>query len=134
MDTGLLSALIGLVGLVFALALFLWIRSKPTGSDLMKEISDVIHDGAMVFLKREYSILAIFIVVVFALLSWRIAPNTGFAFLGGAACSMLAGFFGMKVILQGNTRRPMSFYIMSIILVAVEKLHFPLSLVLNHRF
>ncbi len=104
MDTGLLSALIGLVGLVFALALFLWIRSKPTGSDLMKEISDVIHDGAMVFLKREYSILAIFIVVVFALLSWRITPNTGFAFLGGAACSMLAGFFGMKAATRANVR------------------------------
>ena len=72
MDTGLLSAVIGLIGLAFALMLFLWIRSKSTGTDLMKEISGVIHDGAMVFLKREYSILVIFIVIVFALLAWRI--------------------------------------------------------------
>jgi len=105
MDTGLLSALIGAVGLVFALGLFFWIRSKPTGTDLMKEISEVIHDGAMVFLKREYSILVIFIIVVFGLLYWKVEPSqTAFAFLGGAACSMLAGFIGMKAATRANVR------------------------------
>jgi K(+)-stimulated pyrophosphate-energized sodium pump len=104
MDIGLLAALIGLVGLVFALILFLWIRSKPAGTDVMKEISDVIHDGAMVFLKREYSILLIFVIVVFALLAWRIQLQTGLAFLGGAACSMLAGLIGMKAATRANVR------------------------------
>ncbi|UCD63296.1 MAG: sodium-translocating pyrophosphatase [Candidatus Zixiibacteriota bacterium] len=104
MSTGLLSAVIGLVGLAFALVLFTFIKRKPWGTDLMKEISDVIHSGAMVFLKREYSILVLFIVVVFALLAWRIQLNTGLAFLGGAACSMLAGFFGMKAATRANVR------------------------------
>ncbi len=105
MDTGILSAIIGAVGLVFALGLFFWIRSKPTGTDLMKEISEVIHDGAMVFLKREYSILVIFIAVVFGLLYWKVEPSTtAFAFLGGAACSMLAGFIGMKAATRANVR------------------------------
>jgi len=104
MDIGLLAVLIGVVGLVFALILFLWIRSKPAGTDVMKEISDVIHDGAMVFLKREYSILVIFVIVVFALLAWRIQLQTGLAFLGGAACSMLAGFIGMKAATRANVR------------------------------
>ena len=104
MDIGLLAVLIGLVGLVFALILFLWIRSKPAGTDVMKEISDVIHDGAMVCLKREYSILVIFVIVVFALLAWRIQLQTGLAFLGGAACSMLAGFIGMKAATRANVR------------------------------
>ena len=104
MDIGLLAVLIGLVGLVFALILFLWIKSKPAGTDVMKEISDVIHDGAMVFLKREYSILVIFVIVVFALLAWRIQLETGLAFLGGAACSMLAGFIGMKAATRANVR------------------------------
>jgi len=104
MDIGLLAVLIGVVGLVFALILFLWIKSKPAGTDVMKEISDVIHDGAMVFLKREYSILVIFVIVVFALLAWRIQLETGLAFLGGAACSMLAGFIGMKAATQANVR------------------------------
>ena len=67
METGVLSAIIGLVGLAFAVILFTFIRSKPAGTDVMKEISEVIHKGAMVFLKREYSILALFIIIVFAL-------------------------------------------------------------------
>jgi len=78
MDTGLLSVVIGVVGLVFAFLLFIWIKGKPTGTELMKEISDVIHAGAMVFLKREYSILVIFIIIVFALLSWKIQLEKGF--------------------------------------------------------
>ena len=103
-NVGLISAVIGLVGLLFALILFLWIRGKSTGTELMKEISDVIHDGAMVFLKREYSILAIFVVLVFILLFWRIGQETAMAFLGGALCSMLAGFFGMKAATRANVR------------------------------
>ena len=103
-NVGLISAVIGLVGLLFALTLFLWIRSKSTGTELMKEISEVIHAGAMVFLKREYSMLAIFIVVVFSLLFWKISHQTAMAFLGGAICSMLAGFFGMKAATRANVR------------------------------
>ncbi len=104
MGTGLISAVIGVVGLAFALILFTFIKNKPSGTDLMKEISGVIHDGAMVFLKREYSILAIFVILVFALLAWKIRLETGYAFLGGAACSMLAGFFGMKAATRANVR------------------------------
>jgi len=104
MNTGLMAALIGAVGLIFALILFLWIKSKPTGTDLMREISDIIHQGAMVFLKREYSILFIFIIAVFGLLAWKISAQTAYAFLGGAGCSMLAGFFGMKAATRANVR------------------------------
>ncbi|MFQ6007453.1 MAG: sodium-translocating pyrophosphatase [Candidatus Zixiibacteriota bacterium] len=104
METGLLAVLIGLIGLAFALLLFFWIKSQPTGTDLMKDISDTIHQGAMVFLRREYSILVIFIVIVFTLLWWRIQLPTALAFLGGAACSMLAGFLGMKAATRANVR------------------------------
>ena len=103
-NLGLWSAVIGVAGLVFALILFAWIKGKSAGNDLMKEISDTIHHGAMVFLRREYTILAIFIVVVFALLAWRIQLETGLAFLGGAACSMLAGFIGMQAATRANVR------------------------------
>jgi len=58
----------------------------------------------MVFLRREYSILAIFIIIVFALLAWRIGLQNGYAFLGGAVCSMMAGFFGMKAATRANVR------------------------------
>ncbi|MCP4685742.1 MAG: sodium-translocating pyrophosphatase [bacterium] len=104
MDTGLMAAGIGVVGLIFAILLFVWIKSRSTGNETMTEIAHVIHDGAMVFLKREYTILVIFIIIVFALLAWRIHLNTGLAFLGGTFCSMLAGFIGMKAATAANVR------------------------------
>ena len=102
--SGCLAALIGIIGFVFALILFLWIRGRDAGTDLMKEISEQIHDGAMVFLRREYTILVVFIAVVFGLLYWKIPGQTAFAFLGGAGCSMLAGFVGMKAPTRANVR------------------------------
>jgi K(+)-stimulated pyrophosphate-energized sodium pump len=104
MDTGLLSAGIGLVGLIFALLLFFWIRSKDAGNKTMQDIASQIQHGAMVFLRREYTILAVFIIIVFALLAWRIELETGFAFLGGALLSMLAGFIGMRAATSANVR------------------------------
>ena len=101
---GLISAAFGVAGLLFALILFLGIKRKSTGNELMTELSQTIHDGAMVFLKREYSILAIFIIIVFALLSWKISLFTAIAFISGACCSMLAGVFGMKAATRANVR------------------------------
>jgi K(+)-stimulated pyrophosphate-energized sodium pump len=94
----------GILGLVFALAIFGYIKRQPEGTDKMKEIAAAIHDGAMVFLKREYSILLVFIGVVFLLLFWKIAWQTAVAFLTGAACSMLAGFLGMNAATRANVR------------------------------
>ncbi len=104
MNYGILAAIIGVAGLVFALGLFMWIRSRSAGSDLMKEISEQIHKGAMVFLRREYSILIVFVIVVAVLLFWKIGQYSALAFLGGAACSMLAGFIGMKAATRANVR------------------------------
>jgi len=104
MNYGILAAIIGVAGMVFALGLFMWIRSRSAGSDLMKDISEQIHKGAMVFLRREYSILIVFVIVVAVLLFWKIGQYSALAFLGGAACSMLAGFIGMKAATRANVR------------------------------
>jgi len=104
MDIGLLAALLGVVGLLFAFFLFLLIKRKPAGTKQMIELAEVIHDGAMVFLKREYSILSIFIVVVFALLAWKIGIYTAICFISGAFCSMIAGVFGMQAATSANVR------------------------------
>jgi K(+)-stimulated pyrophosphate-energized sodium pump len=67
-------------------------------------IAEAIHTGAMAFLRREYSILVGFIVVVAALLSFAIGVRTALAFVTGALCSMLAGFVGMKAATKANVR------------------------------
>ena len=63
-----------------------------------------IHEGAMVFLKREYQILTVFVLLVFALLGWFINGSTALTFLAGAASSMLAGYFGMEAATRANVR------------------------------
>ncbi len=104
MDLGFFAAVLGAIGLIFALGLYLSIKRQSPGDQLMQDISGVIHRGAMVFLKKEYTILLIFICVVFVLLSWKIGTWTGVAFLSGAFCSMLAGFFGMNAATRANAR------------------------------
>ena len=68
--------MLGIVGLAFALGLFWYVKKQPRGNERMQELEGLIHDGAMAFLKREYSTLVIFIVIVFALLAWKINPFT----------------------------------------------------------
>ena len=96
--------ILGVIGLGVALAIYRYITAQSPGTDLMVEISDAIHEGAMVFLRKEYQILAVFIAVVFLLLLAFISFATSIAFLSGAACSMLAGFLGMKAATRANVR------------------------------
>ena len=94
----------GVGGLVVAFFIYLYISKQDAGNDKMKELAKLIHDGAMVFLKREYTILLGFIIIVAIFLYWKIAPQTALAYLAGAMCSMFAGFFGMKGATKANVR------------------------------
>ena len=95
---------IGLGGLLCSLLLYFYIKKSPAGTPEMVEISEAIHEGAMAFLKREYTILAGFIVIVFALLFAFVGAHTAYAFLAGAVCSILAGYTGMKAACHANVR------------------------------
>jgi K(+)-stimulated pyrophosphate-energized sodium pump len=98
------SPLLAVGGLVVALAIYIRLKGKPDGNEKMREISALIHDGAMVYLRRQYTILVIFVVVVAILLGVFINYYTAVAYIGGALSSMLAGFFGMKAATKSNVR------------------------------
>lgn len=95
---------VGLGGLLCSLLLYFYIKKSPAGTPEMVEISEAIHEGAMTFLKREYTILAGFIVIVFVLLFAFVGAHTAYAFLAGAVCSILAGYTGMKAACHANVR------------------------------
>jgi len=95
---------LGLVGLACAFLLYGYIKRNPSGTPQMVEICEAVHVGAMAYLRRQYSILAIFIIVVFALLSWAINVETASAYAAGALCSILAGFIGMSAATRANVR------------------------------
>ncbi|GIX46648.1 MAG: putative K(+)-stimulated pyrophosphate-energized sodium pump [Candidatus Tectimicrobiota bacterium] len=100
----LFAILLGVLGLATALGIYRYITRQPAGTTTMREIAEAIHEGAMVFLRKEYQILAIFIAVVFLLLGFAIGWTTAIAFGCGAICSMLAGWFGMQAATRANVR------------------------------
>jgi K(+)-stimulated pyrophosphate-energized sodium pump len=99
-----LAPVLGVLGLVMALLMYRYVKAQPAGSAAMIEISDQIHTGAMAFLRKEYSILVWFVIIVAVLLAAAIHPLTALAFVAGSVCSMLAGFFGMKAATRANVR------------------------------
>ncbi len=94
----------GIIGLIIAYIIYRIVLSHDAGSEKMIAIAELIHDGAMVFLKAEYKILGVFVVIVASLIFFLINHETAYAFLGGAGCSMFAGFFGMKAATRANVR------------------------------
>ncbi|UCF81052.1 MAG: sodium-translocating pyrophosphatase [Acidobacteriota bacterium] len=95
---------LGAIGLLIALSIHAWMGRLSAGTDKMKEISEAIASGAMVFLRREYQVLAVFEIVVFLVLGLSLGWKTAVAFLSGAVASMLAGFFGMRAATRANVR------------------------------
>jgi K(+)-stimulated pyrophosphate-energized sodium pump len=100
----IVAPLLGVVGLIIAYLIFLYVKKQPNGTPIMQEIEEMIHAGAMAFLKREYSVLVFVIAIVFLLLGFGISWKTAIAFVTGALCSMLAGFSGMTAATRGNSR------------------------------
>ncbi len=105
-----LIPLCGIAGLLFAWIRSAWISRQDPGDATMIRIAGHIREGAMAFLGREYRLLAIFVVVVAALLGWANAGAAHSSWLiavsvvTGAVCSGLAGFFGMRVATSANVR------------------------------
>jgi len=104
MNLILVGVVTGVIGILFVIYLAISVLKHTPGSEAMVSISDAIHEGAMAFLKREYKAISIFIVVLFAILSFGINIPTAIAYLIGALCSLSAGFLGMKIATRANTR------------------------------
>jgi len=104
MQIELLIPLSGIIALMFAVFLSLKVMKEKPGNELMQEISNMIEKGAMAFLKREYSVLIFFIIVVSLVLGWVRSPITSLSFVIGAICSGLSGLTGMKIATKANSR------------------------------
>ena len=111
----------GLVTVIFAILLARNVLRRDPGTPKMKEIGDMIFEGAWAFLKRQYStigmlslVIAVIIGVLVALMggergiegmtAFGIGWRTGVAFLVGAFCSAISGFIGMYIAVKSNVR------------------------------
>ena len=98
------------IALAFALFLYLKNASIKVTNPRMAEIAGYISEGAMAYLKRQYTVLAAFIVVMFIILivTPGLGLNTAICFVVGALFSIAAGFFGMKSATKSNVRTAQS--------------------------
>ena len=104
MDIIFLVPVAGLIGIIFAIILWVNVGKADAGTERMKEIADAIHEGAMAFMNREYKTLAVFAVVLFFVIGILIDWRTGICFIVGAVFSGTAGYVGMKVATLANVR------------------------------
>jgi len=126
MESILLAIAAGAVGLVAAALLAMRVLKQSQGNDEVKAIGDLIQEGSSAFLRKEYSILAVFVAIIFVILALFIdynildndkiaslseggamtseGPWTAISYIFGAIGSALAGFIGMSIAVRGNTR------------------------------
>ncbi len=95
---------LGVAGLAIAAGIYAYVTRQDQGSEVMIDLGQQIHDGAMAFLRREYTVLAVFVVIVAGLLGWTIGWNSAVAYVFGSLSSVAAGFAGMKAATRSNTR------------------------------
>ncbi|MCR4401275.1 MAG: sodium-translocating pyrophosphatase [Firmicutes bacterium] len=94
----------GALALAFVGYLISSVLAKDPGNATMRELSGAIHEGAMAFLKREYTVVFVFLVIVFVILVVGISPYSALAFALGAGASISAGFVGMQISTRANAR------------------------------
>ncbi len=109
MDLFFVAPLCAVLALVFAIFLVVDILKKDEGTDRMKEIAGAVKEGAAAYLRRQYSGVAVFFVIVFVLLlvlalNKHFSIFVPFAFLTGGLLSGLSGFFGMKIATNASAR------------------------------
>jgi len=103
--------LFGILGLVYMLYLSSWVKKQSAGSEKMQKLSGYIATGALAFLKAEYRMLAVFVVIAGSALGVLSAMEyipAGLyivvAFVIGAVFSALAGNIGMRIATKANVR------------------------------
>ena len=99
-----LPPLLGAIGLVCAFILYKLVLRYPEGEDSIKKIADQIHLGDMVFMKREYKMLVIFLAVLIVITYFALNANTAIAVFVGALSSSIAGWLGMYSATKANVR------------------------------
>ncbi|MEK9207954.1 MAG: sodium/proton-translocating pyrophosphatase [Patescibacteria group bacterium] len=94
----------GLLSILYGLYLSFVIIRSPRGDEKMNAISDAIAQGASAFMRRQYSVVAIIGVLIFAALYYVFGSFTAAGFAIGAIFSTLAGVIGMSIAVRSNIR------------------------------
>ncbi|MFB6286399.1 MAG: sodium-translocating pyrophosphatase [Candidatus Bipolaricaulia bacterium] len=94
----------GLAALAYGIVLSIYVLRLPRGSEKMADIASAIQEGASAYLNRQYLIIGIVAIVIFAIVWLVLNLMTAIGFLVGAVTSALAGYIGMYVAVRTNVR------------------------------
>ncbi|MDD4132733.1 MAG: sodium-translocating pyrophosphatase [Methanocorpusculum sp.] len=104
MDLIYLAPICAVLGLLFALYSFSKVMKEQPGDEKMQKIAAAIHLGAMVFLRRQYSAIGAFVIVMAIILAVLISPWAALCYIIGAVLSVCSGFIGMQSATRANVR------------------------------
>jgi len=94
----------GVIAIVYGAFLIAWVLRQSDGNERMREIAAAIQEGAMAFLKRQYTTVAVVAVVLAIAIAIGLGWESGLGFVIGATLSGAAGFIGMIVSVRANVR------------------------------
>ncbi|MDD1710038.1 MAG: sodium-translocating pyrophosphatase [Methanoregulaceae archaeon] len=104
MDLFILVPICALIGLLFAIYAYFTMKKEGEGDELMQKIAKAIRLGAMVYLKRQYTVVAVIMIAVTVILALVINPLTALCYVVGATLSAGAGYVGMTAATYANVR------------------------------
>ncbi len=100
----LVSTLVGIVGIAFAIVVAGIVKAAPAGNEKMQKIAGAIQEGAIAYLNRQMKSMGIAGIIIFIVIYSTMGAKTAMGFLIGAVASFCAGYIGMRVSVIANVR------------------------------